>query len=285
MRRLTFENARGEEIVFYLSPYLIESLEGIGEIDADLQSQKAPYQDGDTHIDTLLQPRFIDLQGSIATCDFVKIREHRRRIASICNPKLGLGKITLELDGDKKEIMGVLDGSPVLPERGQDPWQSFAITWKCPNPYWQSIELTTEPLAAFIPKFTFPFSFPVKFGERGSQATLINDGDVPAPIEIEFNGPATNPEVRNLTTGEFIRVRREISDGEKLIINTSEGRDAKVIIERGNGVIENAWGYIDIWESTLFHLDVGENIITYDALNSGGQAVVNISFRERYVGV
>ena len=91
--------------------------------------------------------------------------------------------------------------------------------------------------------------------------------------------------MRNLTTGEFIRVRREIKEGEKLIINTSEGRNRKVVIDRDNGVIENAWGYIDIWESTLLHLDVGENILSYDALNSGGQALVYISFRKLYVGV
>lgn len=285
MRKLTFTNSRGISVSFYLSPFTIESLTGIGEVGADVQGQRSPYQDGDTYIDTLLQPRYITLEGSITNTNSTKIREYRSFLLSVCSPKLGLGKITLELDGDIKEIEGVLDGAPVFPERGQNPFQQFIITWKCPNPYWQSIEQKTEPLAAFMPKFTFPFSFPVQFGERGSQATLINDGDVPCPVEIEFNGPATKPIIKNITTGEFIQINKELLAGEKLIINTSEGRDRRVVIDKGNGVIENAWGYIDIWESTLFMLDVGENVIAYDAIASGGQAVVKVSFRKRYVGV
>ncbi|MEC5422398.1 phage tail family protein [Virgibacillus sp. C22-A2] len=285
MRRLTFENARGESIVFYLSPLVIESLSGIGEVGADLQSQRSPNQDGDTYIDTRLQPRFIDLEGSITVTDFERIREYRRTISRVCNPKLGMGIITLELDGDIKQIGATLDSGVTFFERRRNPFQPFLITWKCPNPYWQSIDQITEPLAAFVPKFTFPFSFPVKFGERGSEVTLYNDGDVPCPIEIEFNGPATQPIITNRTTGEFIRVDRELFEGDKLIINTAYGRDRMVVIDRGNGVIKNAWHYIDIWDSTLFFLDVGVNTIDYNALASGGQAVVNISYRKQYVGI
>lgn len=285
MRRLTYENTRGEKIVFYLSPFLIESLTGIGEVDADVQGQRSPYQDGDTYVDTQLQARFINLEGSITDIDLEAIRNYRRYISRICNPKLGLGRITLELDGDIKQIDAVLDGGVVFPEKGRNPFQQFLITWKCPNPYWQSLEQVTEPLAAFMPDFTFPFKFPVKFGERGSQAVLYNDGDVPCPIQIEFNGPAQLPVITNRTTGEFIRIKKELHAGEKLIINTGFGRDRRVVIDKGNGEVENAFHYIDIWESTLFNLEVGKNVIEYDAIASGGQAVVNITFNKLYVGV
>ncbi|MGP4074193.1 phage tail family protein, partial [Piscibacillus sp. B03] len=69
MRRLTYENARGEDIVFYLSPLVIEDLSGIGEVGAELQGQAVPYQDGELYADTKLLPRYIDLQGSITKTD------------------------------------------------------------------------------------------------------------------------------------------------------------------------------------------------------------------------
>ncbi|MGJ9385523.1 Gp37-like protein [Salipaludibacillus sp. CF4.18] len=73
---------------------------------------------------------------------------------------------------------------------------------------------------------------------------------MPCPIEIEFNGPATNPNVANLTTGEFIRVNRELFEGDKLIINTAFGNERKVVIVDQDGKEKSEWGYIDIWEST-----------------------------------
>ncbi|WP_026908958.1 phage tail family protein [Paucisalibacillus globulus] len=285
MRRLKYLNSKGESIEFYQTPFLIESLIGVGEVDADVQGHRAPYQDGDTYIDTILQPRYPTLEGAITSTDLLTIKEYRKQILRVCNPKLGIGKIILEMDGDIKEILGTLDGVPTFPEKGSNVYQKFMITWKCPNPYWKSLETITEPLSAFVPKFKLPFRFPVKFGERGSEARLMNDGDVPTPIEIVFNGPATRPTIINRTTGEFIRIDKELLVGERLIINTAFGRERRVAIDKGNGVLENAWGYIDIWESTLFQLDVGENIIEYDAVASGGQAIVTISYRTQYVGV
>jgi hypothetical protein len=283
MRRLTYENSRGESIVFYQSPFFIETLTGIGEVDADLQSQRAPYQDGDMHLDTILQPRFPTLEGAINATDLNTIKQHRKRILRVCNPKLGLGKLTLEMDGDRKEIYGALDGVPVFPEKGNSPYQRFMVVWKCPNPYWRSPEQITEPLAAFVPLRTYPTIYPVIYGRRGSEARLYNDGDVPCPVQIELTGPALSPIVTNRTTGDFIRVERELYEGDRMIINTAQGQDRMVAIERQDGTLENAWHYIDIWESTLFNLDVGENVLDYDALT--GQGLVTISFNKLFVGV
>lgn len=201
MRRLTFENSRGEKIVFYLSPFLITSLTGIGEVDADVQGQKIPFVDGETYINTKLEPRYINLEGVIQERNLTRIREYRREINRVCNPKLGLGTITLELDGDIKIIRGVLDGGVVFPERAKDVWQKFLITWKCPNPYWQSPSITEEP--AFEPRFHFPISGPFIFGVERTDKLIVNDGDAPAPIRIDFYGPAQQPYIENKTTFTF----------------------------------------------------------------------------------
>lgn len=284
MRRLTYENGRGEQIEFYLSPLIIESLTGIGEVDADIQSQESPYQDGDNYIDTLLQPRFIDLEGSILKTGLQDIKMFRKHILRVCNPKLGLGKITLELDGDKKEIMGVLDGSPVFPERAQDLWQKFLITWKCPNPYWMDLNQSSKPLVAYTGGFTLPFTLPFTLGRSGSQTTLYNAGDVPAPVEIEIHGPTTNPQVINRTTGEYIRINRSIADDEVLCINTASGRQ-RVEIKRGNEIIP-AFGFLD-HDGTLtgFTLDLGENEIEHIADAGDRNAVVTVTWQSMYVGI
>lgn len=283
MRRLTYSNSRGEQISFYLSPFLITSLTGIGEVDANVQGQQAPYQDGDTYIDTILQPRFIELEAVITDADLKVIKDYRRQISKICNPKLGLGKITLELDGDLKEIKGTLDGGVVFPERGQDVWQKFMITWKCPNPYWKTVYESSESMAFLLGGLSFPLRLGTSFSSRGFRKTISNEGDVPTPISIEFIGPAINPVVQNLTTGEFVRVNRTLDDGEKLIINTEFGnKSVEMIDNEGNRT--NVFNWIDL-ESSFWNLINGDNLVEYRSEDDNTKARVKITFKNRYVGI
>ncbi|MGJ9383240.1 phage distal tail protein [Salipaludibacillus sp. CF4.18] len=284
MEKLTFTNNRGQAIEFsHKPPFLLQFIDGMGGSETNIQTQKSPYQDGETFIDTMLEGKALDIRVAIMG----NITEKRSYMLNVLNPKLGEGVLRYENDDVIRDLKCVVDQTPSFPSgndnRSVDFQQAFFSIYAS-NPYWQSIEKITKPLAAFIPKFSFPFSFPVKFGERGSEATLYNDGHVPCPIEIEFNGPATNPIVTSLTTGEFIRVKRELFEGDKLIINTAFGNERKVVTVDQNGNEKSEWGYIDIWESTFLQLDVGENVISYNA-TAGGTALVNISFKKLYTGV
>jgi Phage tail protein len=282
MRRLTYENAKGESIVFFLSPLVIESLTGIGEVDADIQGQTAPYQDGDTYVDTRLQPRYIDLEGVITKTDLRDIKAYRQKILRVCNPKIGLGKITLELDGDIKEIYGALDGAPVFPERGQDVWQKFMVSWKCPNPYWQDPNQTSKPLQAYVGNFTLPFTLPFELGVSGSRTVLYNTGDIPAPVRIDIQGPVTNPQITNKTNGQWMKVSRSIAADEILHIDTTQGRK-RVEIYRGSQVYP-VFGLLD-HDSDWIQLEVGENEIEHIADAGDRKSLVAVTWNSMYVGV
>jgi Phage tail protein len=281
LRRLTFENSRGESIEFYLSPFFINSLTGIGEVAADLQSQKSPYQDGDTHIDTLLQPRFINLEGEIIESSVSGNKDRRRDLTRICNPKLGLGKIILEMDGEIKEINGTLDGGVFFPERGENHYQNFMISWKCPNPYWESLDITEEP--TFEPLFQFPFEGTLEMGIQRDKRIIENNGDAPAPIYVEFYGPAVNPIIRNNTTGDFIKVNQTLAEGEYMRVDTKPGNKSVDFVSP-DGTVTNVFNWIDL-NSTFFQLIVGGNEIEYSADSDIQGAVVNIRYNKLYVGI
>jgi Phage tail protein len=281
LRKLTFENSRGEVISFYLSPFSIESLTGIGEVDAEIQSQNVPYQDGDQYIDSKLQPRFINLEGEIIEGDPYKVMEFRRELSRICNPKLGLGKLTLEMYGSIKHIDGTLDGGVVYPEQGTEFYQKYMITWKCPNPYWKSPEVVEEP--AFEPLFQFPFEGPFEMGIQRDQRTIINDGDAPAPIYLEFYGPAVNPIITNNTIGEFIKVNRTLQEGEYMRVDTTPNNKTVEFVS-ADGTVTNVFNWIDL-ESTFFSLAIGENELQYSADSDIQGAVVNISYNKLYNAV
>ena len=282
MRRLTYKNPKGEEVEFYLNPFLINSLEGIGEVEADTQTQKAPYQDGESYIESYLQPRFIDMEGQILKRDKKEIREHRRIITRTVNPKYGLGRITFELDGETFVIDAVPEGIPSFPERSMDVWQKFQVSWFCPDPYWRSTNNESKALQAYVGNFKLPMTFPFMLGTSGSSTTLYNDGDAPAPVQIEINGPITNPQIFNRTTGESMRINRTIDKGEVLRIDTTPGRKS-ITVEGADGV-KQAFGHLDS-ESTLWKLATGENRIEHVADSGNRQAEVIVRWGNRYSGV
>lgn len=267
---------------FNFSPFVIESLTGIGEVEADLQEQTSPYQDGSVHIDTILRPRFIEMEGSIRDIKSEIIIERRKQLTRVCNPKLGLGKITLEVNGVIKEIEGIPEGIPIFPDMERGPFQKFMITWKCPDPYWKDLNETSRALQAYVGNFTLPTTFPIELGVAGDRTTLFNAGDEPSPVTIDIHGPTTNPQVINRTTGEYIRVNRSIASDEILHINTTPGRK-RVEIYRGN-TIEQAFGYLD-HNSEMFMLEIGENEIEHIADAGDRRAIVAITWQNRYVGV
>ena len=279
---MTYKNPKGEEVEFYLNPFLINSLEGIGEVEADTQTQKAPYQDGESYIESYLQPRFIDMEGQILKRDKKEIREHRRIITRTVNPKYGLGRITFELDGETFVIDAVPEGIPSFPERSMDVWQKFQVSWFCPDPYWRSTNNESKALQAYVGNFKLPMTFPFMLGTSGSSTTLYNDGDAPAPVQIEINGPITNPQIFNRTTGESMRINRTIDKGEVLRIDTTPGRKS-ITVEGADGV-KQAFGHLDS-ESTLWKLATGENRIEHVADSGNRQAEVIVRWGNRYSGV
>ncbi|MCT1575703.1 phage tail family protein [Oceanobacillus kimchii] len=283
MRRLTFENSRGESITFYRNPFVIESLTGISESDVVTQGQTSPYQDGERYIDSILQPRYPTLEGAINNTDLKAIKFYRNRVLRVCNPKLGLGKITLELDGDIKEIFAVPDAVPSFPEKGSNVYQRFMIVWKCPDPYWRDPQEVSRALRSYRGKFILPTTFPFELGISGDSTTLYNGGDVDAPVTIDIQGPVTRPRVINKTTGKFVILNRSLSEDEVLHMNTND-QNKRVEIYRGAKTIEKAIGYLD-HDSDFWKLEPGDNEIQYIADAGNANAIVAIAWHNHYLGM
>ena len=70
-------------------------------------------------------------------------------------------------------------------------------------------------MQAWVGGFEFPIELDpyMEFETAGNEITIDNIG-TGKPVVIEFNGPAVNPRVDNLTTGEFIKINRELQAGE-----------------------------------------------------------------------
>ncbi|MEA0563484.1 phage tail family protein [Lysinibacillus irui] len=285
IEKVTFTNSRGQSIeLSNRRPFLLQSVEGKADVGADIQTQKAPYQDGSSYIDSLLQPRSIALNVSILAYSQEGLIQQRQLLASIFNPKLGPGKLIYSKGNVQREIKAVVENVPVFAvgsENNGMRFQRTIINLLCPSPFWEDINSENYKLEDFVSNFRFLFHFPVRFATRGDSKSLINKGDVPTPIKVEFRGPVTNPRITNLTTGEFIKVNREIPTGYKLILDTSFG-NKRVEIVGPDGIVQNAFHYIDL-ASTFFSLDVGENRFSF--ITDSGSPEVYVEYQHRYLSV
>lgn len=284
MIKLNFTNSTGKSIELFSAPFRLSKVEGLGDVEAEIQMLRAPFQQGSTFVDALLMERHISVELTITGKDEVDLAANRRLFSEVFNPILGLGLLTYTDKSGSKQILAVPESVPAYPDgpmnRGR--WfQKVLLFLVCPNPYWQDINPTNVKLEDYVSNFSFPFSFPVSFATRGDMRTLVNNGHAPAPVKITFVGESVNPKITKVDTGEFIRVKRTIPEGYSLVITT--GFDDKAVrIIAPDGVESNAMGYIDL-NSTFFSLDIGENKLSF--ITDGGKPDVYVEYRNQYLGV
>lgn len=286
-RKLTFTNSQGESITLGKgTPYLIESLEGTGGAPVTHHTHKAPFQDGTTYNNTVLEPRELALECAFRTLNAQERIRMRRELSRVLNPKLGLGMIHLDYDGGHREIVGIVENGPTYADRGNNPFQKFILTFYCPNPYWLGASDTVEELAVYEGGFKFILKLPTKFATITNSKTKMftNGGDVPTPLNITFTGPAEKPiRVANDTTGEFVEVNEALKENERLVITTEFGKKTVTKID-ADGKEYNAFHLINL-NSSFFKLQPGPNKITYSTGFEYEQAPVSLRWRERYYSI
>jgi hypothetical protein len=260
------------------SPYFLQILEGASEVPVTIESQKAPKQDGSTYFNNTLENRAITIEGMIVTKNNPSsINEARRKMQRVLNPKLG--EVTITYQG--KEIKGIVETTPVFPGGDGNKgiyYQKYLINLLCHQPFWLEPFYESREMSYIMGGLSFKLSLPTTFSNRGFKRMATNDGDVSTPVEIEFKGPAINPTVTNETTGEFVRVNRELGEEDVLTVSTAFGE--KYV--RING--ENAFHYIDL-DSTFWQLMPGENILSYASNNDSVNTRVSVKWKNRYIGL
>ena len=280
--RVEFESAGGiakfDGVFFGLV-----SVEGLGDVSADIQTQKSPYQDGVTYLDSILEPRYVSVEFIVRGKDYADVRTKRVLLTKAVNPKVGLGTLRYISGDTVREIPAVAETIPFFPDgdnRGER-WQRGTISFLCPDPYWLSEQIKEEP--TFTPLFEFPFEGEFEFGMQLDERIINIEGDVSTPIQVDFYGPALNPTITNETTGEFIRINRQLNEGEYLRIDTSPNNKSVEFVNSA-GVATNVFNWIDL-ASTFWELQVGENKVTYSADSDIQGAVVDIRYTTRFAGV
>ena len=210
MQKLVFTNSKGATIDLTSGNFGITNWDGLSGADLNIQTQQVPFEDGGVFLDALIEQREISLTLAIKDDNNLQTRyEKRRQLISVLNPKLGEGILVYTNDFISRRIRAV----PQIPifenhNSNDSGTPKASIVFSCPSPYWEDIEETVVPEIAL-------------YEER----SIVNDGDVETPVEIEVNlntDIVQNIKIMNKTTKQEIELLGETT--ESFVINTEVGK-------------------------------------------------------------
>ena len=170
----------------------------------------------------------------------------------------------------------------------------FKIDGLCPDPLFSKKNEDKVNAASTVGLFRFPLTIPARnnsqhgaiFGLR--QPSLIvaitNSGAVSVGMRIVFKAKGTlvNPSLTNVNTQKFFKINKTMQAGETVEVNTIIGE--KSIQGEMNGIVSNYFKYRDL-DSEWLQLDVGDNLLRYDADSNVGNLEVYIYFNNKYLEV
>jgi hypothetical protein len=267
-----------------LSNYWWNEAEGLDGIENNLYTMKGAGQDGESLIGKSLQARVITIDGQICN----NIVAAKRKLIRTVNPK-HTGKLIYS-DGEiTRYIPCEIQKAPAIARNGKYP--EFQIEFFCPYPFWREGDGTAQnitEMALWVPAFQFELEIPedgFEFGYRSPAliVNVINNGEVEAGMMIELRavGATSNPSITNISTQEKLSLTHDMVAGDIIRVSTGYG-EKRAELEKG-GIITNIFNSVDA-DSTWLQLDVGDNLLRYDATETDN-IEVTIYYDMAYLGV
>ena len=290
--KLVYTNERGEKLEFSISSsYYVnvsKDVKGMSDIDNTIYTSSSVGQNGSTYIGQKLEPRKITITGYLNTKDKIQAINLRRRALKVLNPALK-GKLTYSYAGYSKTIDCVVSDSPAFYKKTV--LMQFDVDLTCPNPYWKNAQENKEDIAKWVETLEFPVimeqnSGGVIFGYRIENVikSLYNEGDVSTAMRIRIAAVAkvVNPEIRNMDTGEYVKLNMTMQAGDVVEITTEYGNKNVTLTRNGEQI--DYFRALDV-DSTFIQMEIGDNTYRYNADEGTSNMEVTIYYSPQYLGV
>lgn len=294
MQRLIYENVLGERVEMGgAPPFVLEHVSGVGATDTQIHFTRGARQNGVTTHGVLREKRLVRAQlalmGAQSREALYRLRQSLCRMLALArcrDEQTGqMGRLIYENDAGRYWAYAIPETPPSDGKRFAHALSGVTVTFQCDSPYWNEFEEHAQTLSMSDGGFSLPFSLPVRLGTTRFTATCENTGSISTPVRIVVEGAGEKPEIRNETTGAYLRIDRAVAGGERLEIDT-DPQSLSVVITHADGRGENAFGYLDaLCAVNAFALRPGRNCLRYVSGDTAGESRVRISWRARHEGV
>lgn len=293
INKIIYKNERGISIELNREgPLFLSSVRGFDGLEADIVSSKSAYQDGISISKTILKDRILTLNCYLEIDTEQQRCILKRKLYNAFNPKF---KGHMKIYTDAEQLRGASNlrviQAPLFDDdyKGLNDIVSFQIQLSMPLPYFEDINENRADFGNDIGNFFFD----LELEEEGRELSVKNNsivtnienlGDAETPLKVVFKAKSTvkNPSIYNVYSKECIKINRTMSEGEEITVTTDIGN--KRVESYLNGVTTNIFNDLDIHSSFMW-LDIGDNVIRYDAEEMIEQLEVYIYYTNYYLGV
>lgn len=293
INKIIYENERGISIELNREgPLFLASVQGFDGLEADIVSSKSAYQDGINISKTILKDRILTLNCYLEIDTEQQRCILKRKLYNAFNPKF---KGHMKIYTDAEQLRGASNLRVIQAPLFDDDYEttnelvSFQIQLAMPLPYFEDINENRADFGNDIGNFFFDLELEEEGRELSVKnnsivANIENLGDAETPLKVVFKAKSTvkNPSIYNVYSKEYIKINRTMSEGEEITVTTDIG--SKRVESYLNGVTTNIFNDLDIHSSFMW-LDIGDNVIRYDAEEMIEQLEVYIYYTNYYLGV
>lgn len=276
---IKIENARGEVLDLSADPRYVPILTGTAPPAATINRAKVAVADG-----TRFNSSTVGERNLLLTIYLVRdIARARLNLYRYIATKQYI-KVYYTADDLEVSIEGYVETAEL------DPWtqdQNMAVSIICPQPFWQALTETCTNASNVDKLLEFPFAIESEGVElstvdSASSTEVANKGTVETGLRFEIVATirSLQPRIYNLETGEYMGFYVDLLDGERLVIDTTQGRKSVTLISNG---VESNYIHTLMEGSTWLQLPPGNSTFSYTM--DEGEAELYIYHTNKYIGV
>lgn len=294
MREITCTNITDNiSLVFNdtFSPFLLQDVDGIYEVDVNVFSSDNSLSDGATYIGSVIKPRNI----VITLADKERHPRHRNLLYSLFKPRSNGIFIYHEDDGDYKETRSIEYVVEKVESTTMKHTRKITISLICPDPFFSDMYDTNVYMSRWRKLFEFQHSFleskeELAVREVQKLVSFINDSSLDKlgiVITMEAEGNVVNPKIYHFESNSYIQIGTQANPftmqvKDKLIISTVTNDKNAYLIRNDvrtaiNELIDEGSEYIQ--------LIPGDNTLRYSAEEGEDNLLVEIAYKQKYIGV
>lgn len=293
INKIEYENERGISIELNRDgPLFLFSASGFDGLESDIVSSKSAYQDGITISKTILKDRVLTLNCYLEVDNEQQRDLLKRKLYNAFNPKF---KGYMKIYTDANRLRGASNlrvvQAPIFDNdySSKNELVNFQVQLIMPLPYFEDMNENKVYFGDDIGNFAFDLEIEeegIELSRKNNSivTNILNEGDTESPLKVIFKAKSNvkNPQIYNVYTKEFIKINKTMQAGEEITVTTGIGD--KRVTSYINGVTSNIFNLLDI-QSSFMWLNIGDNIIRYDAEELLEQLEVHIYYTNYYLGV
>ncbi len=273
-------------------PYYVKEIKGIDGLESTIVTSQGFNQTGATIVNTITEPRIIDITGQINADTTQQMEFMRSKLIRLFAHGRNL-TIYHYYGGKGRKIYAMVEKGPTFGDEKVTTIENYTVKMKAGDPHWEDIEEVMYSVANWLPKLHFPLIVPVGekivFGVKNASyiVNVLNNSNMEIPMRIVFkaNGALYGPQLFDIDSREFIKINCPMDYGDRLIVDTK--KEKPTITFEAGGVSQSYLNKIDLvgGGNTFLRLKQGENLLRYSAEEGESNLELEIHVKNKYEGV